>query len=62
MLRFNDKTLNCAVEKTYNENDNYFIQNFDESKDVVYIYFSSNGLFFPDKAQTFKNVILQRNY
>ena len=62
MQRFKSESLNSAIEESYVKFENYKIKIFDESKDTVYIYFSSNGLYFPDEINVFRHTIFERNY
>jgi len=62
MRRFNSQLLNDAVQKVYYGFDNYEIKYIDKSNDTVYIFFSSNGLYYPDDVETFNKQIGENNY
>jgi len=51
------------VRHSYNTNDNYLIEYSDDILDKEYcaIYFTSNFLYFPNDAETFKKRVVVRN-
>ena len=50
---------NSLVEGIYST-DNYEVIDYDNGK-ICYIFFSSNGLFFPDTISQFKETIIDKN-
>jgi len=51
---------NGLVRAEYRKN-NYIIKEYDNDSKLVAIYFSSNGLYFPDTEECFRECIIEKN-
>ncbi|WP_434037635.1 hypothetical protein [Formosa sp. 4Alg 33] len=60
-MDFNQIT-NRKVLEAYNTLDNFKIIEGDESSDTVYVYFTSNGLYFPNTEEAFEEVLSKDKY
>jgi hypothetical protein len=49
------------VEEVWRENRNYLIEYSDGNNNVCAIYFTSNGIYFPNTEKTFVHEIVERN-
>ena len=49
------------VWKVYREKDNYKIYDFNNTGNQCILYFSSNGIYFPDTAEAFTKAIIQQD-
>jgi hypothetical protein len=56
---FNSMTSKIVTD-TYNKMDNYFINQVSEKKLAV-VYFSSNGIYYPNEYDIFKEYIIEEN-
>lgn len=52
----NNELVKAAYKK-----DNYIINEYDNDSDMVAIYFSSNGLYFPNTEECFRQKIIEEN-
>ena len=48
---------NKLILKVY-EQDNYIIYDTGADSDICYVFFSSNGLYYPETAEVFRNEII----
>ncbi len=48
------------VAKAYEE-DNYIIRRYENDSNTVAVYFSSNGIYYPNTGETFRKRILEEN-
>lgn len=51
---------NELIRSEYRKN-NYIINEYDNDSQLVVIYFSSNGLYFPDTEECFRECIVEKN-
>ncbi|MBJ7879172.1 hypothetical protein [Gelidibacter salicanalis] len=57
-----DQITNKLVHEAYNNLDNYKIIEGDTNSDIIYIYFTSNGLYYPNTEENFKETIESDKY
>jgi len=57
---FDIKEGNTVIDDLYQQ-DNYFEELIDINKKVCFIFFSSNGIYYPDTKETFEKAIIQKN-
>ncbi len=51
---------NKLILKVY-EQDNYIIYDTGADSDICYVFFSSNGLYYPETAEVFRNEIIEKD-
>ncbi len=49
--RFKNEAVNRRIQRAYKENTNYLVRSIGSAENTAYIYFSSNGLYFPDTLE-----------
>jgi hypothetical protein len=54
-------TDSTEVVKTYNNNPNYIIVDNNPNGEYVVVYFSSNGIYFPNTIEEYNKQIVQKN-
>ena len=57
-----NQTTNVKVLEAYNTLDNFKIVEGDKSSDTIYVYFTSNGLYFPNTEECFQEVLTKDKY
>lgn len=52
---------NEMIKKVYEEDENYLLVDTGVESDICYIFFSSNGLYYPDTNEVFEETIIHKN-
>ena len=58
---FNIWDENNPLIRSVYEKDNYIIREYENDSDIAAVYFSSNGLYYPDTEEEFRKTVAEGN-